>query len=109
MQSGVGDADDDVVVEAQREAQGVETGAEIGAGGGDAHPDGGGAERGTGHLPMTLLGSVCGAPTGRGGAGPATTPRLTRQGTYGSGGETQPIEGGFSGDIGRTGGARCVS
>src|SRR5690606_6835389 len=55
VQPGVGHPDDHVVVQAQREAEGVEARAEVGAGGGDAHPDGGGAERGTGHLSMTLL------------------------------------------------------
>ncbi len=55
VQSGVGDPDDDVVVETQRQAEGVEARAEVGAGGGDAHPDGGGAERWTGHRSMTLL------------------------------------------------------
>ncbi|BFO15299.1 hypothetical protein SHKM778_16870 [Streptomyces sp. KM77-8] len=55
VQSGVGHPDDDVVVETQREAEGVEARAEVGAGGGDAHPDGGGAEGGTGHRSKTLL------------------------------------------------------
>lgn len=49
VQPGVGDPDDDVVVQPQREAEGVETRPQVGAGGGDAHPDGGGSERGTGH------------------------------------------------------------
>ncbi len=49
VQPGVGDPDDDVVVQTEREAEGVEARAQIGAGGGDAHPDGGGSERGTGH------------------------------------------------------------
>jgi hypothetical protein len=49
VQARVGDADDHVVVEPQREAEGVEARAQIGAGGGGAHPYGGGAERGTGH------------------------------------------------------------
>ncbi|CAM5633489.1 hypothetical protein SCYAM73S_01867 [Streptomyces cyaneofuscatus] len=49
VEPGVGDPDDDVVVQPQREAEGVETRAQIGTGGGDAHPDGGGSERGTGH------------------------------------------------------------
>ena len=55
VQTGVGDPDDDVVVQPQGQAEGVEARAEIGAGGGDAHPDGGGAERWTGHRSMTLL------------------------------------------------------
>src|SRR5690606_9435907 len=55
VQPGVGHPDDDVVVKAQRQAEGVEARAEVGAGGGDAHPDGGGAERGTGHRSKTLL------------------------------------------------------
>ncbi len=55
VQPGVGDPDDDVVVQPQGQAEGVEAGAEVGAGGGDAHPDGGGAERGTGHRSLTLL------------------------------------------------------
>lgn len=61
VQPGVGDPDDHVVVEAQREAEGVETRAQIGAGGGDAHPDGGGSERGTGHRLVNSLGRGCGA------------------------------------------------
>src|SRR5690606_3376370 len=55
VQSRVGYPDDHVVVEAQREAEGVEARAEVGAGGGNAHPDGGSAEGGTGHRSMTLL------------------------------------------------------
>lgn len=55
VQPGVGHPDDDVVVEPQREAQGVEARTEVGAGGGNAHPDGGGAERWTGHRSLTLL------------------------------------------------------
>lgn len=55
MQSGVGDAHHDIVVQAQGKTQGIEAGTEIGAGSGGAHPDGGGAERGTGHRSMTLL------------------------------------------------------
>ncbi len=49
VQPGVGDPDDHVVVQAQRQAEGVETRAQVGAGCGDAHPDGGGSEGGTGH------------------------------------------------------------
>lgn len=49
VQTGVGDADDDVVVQPQRQAEGVKTRAQVGAGSGDAHPDGGGSEGGTGH------------------------------------------------------------
>ena len=127
VQAGVGDPDDDVVVEAQREAQGVVAGAEVGAGGGDAHADSGGAERGTGHLPMTLLGWLTRFPVDRGDdAGPVTDPvfaRIWRSGTevsleareeprstyVGVRGCRKLIEGRFSGDIGRTGGARCVS
>src|SRR5690606_24962913 len=55
VQSRVGHPDDHVVVEAQREAEGVEARADVGAGGGNAHPDGGSAEGGTGHRSMTLL------------------------------------------------------
>ena len=66
VQAGVGDPDDDVVVEAQREPQGVVAGAEVGAGGGNAHADSRGAERGTGHLPMTLLGWLTRFPVDRG-------------------------------------------
>src|SRR5690606_29787474 len=55
VQSRVGHPDDHVVVEAQRKAEGVEARAEVGAGGGNAHPDGGSAEGGTGHRSMTLL------------------------------------------------------
>ena len=55
VQPGVRHPDDDVVVEPQCEPEGVEARAEIGAGGGDAHPHGGGAERWTGHRSLTLL------------------------------------------------------
>jgi hypothetical protein len=113
-QPGVGHPDDHVVVEPQRQAEGVEARAEVGAGGGDAHPDGGGAERWTGHRSMTLLelrdcrnilrdirryGRPRAAGTARRGM-----PRHMRRA-----GSVQPIEGRFCGDIGRTGGARCVS
>lgn len=55
VQTGVGDTHHDIVVQAQGKTQGIEAGTEIGAGSGGAHPDGGGAERGTGHRSMTLL------------------------------------------------------
>jgi hypothetical protein len=55
VQPGVGHPDNYVVVQPQRQAQGIEARTEIGAGGGDAHPDGGGSERWTGHRSMTLL------------------------------------------------------
>lgn len=55
VQPGVGHPDDDVVIEPQRQTEGVEARAEVGAGGGDAHPDSGGAEGWTGHRSMTLL------------------------------------------------------
>lgn len=58
VQAGVGHPDDYVVVEPQGQAEGVEARAEVGTAGGDAHPYGGGAERWTGHRPMTLLVTV---------------------------------------------------
>lgn len=48
-EAGVGDPDHHVVVQAEAQAEGVEAGAQIGAGRGDPHPDGGSAEGGTGH------------------------------------------------------------
>lgn len=49
VQAGIGHAHHHVVVEPERQAEGVESRPEVGAGGGDAHPYGGGAESGTGH------------------------------------------------------------
>lgn len=57
VQTGIGDPHHDIVVQRQGQPEGVEARAEVGAGGGNAHPDGGGAERWTGHRSMTLLGS----------------------------------------------------
>ena len=100
VQSGVGDPDDDVVVEPQGQAEGVEARTEIGAGGGDAHPDGGGAERWTGHRSMTLLvlatrllwtagasdGGCCSEVRDRDTRRPttATAPRHMRRGGFGT-------------------------